>query len=138
MPSAFSREDVVSGLRYTCDVPGLEESYVEYAASWSRAEYRQMGETEDAAQWLPLLQRKLTAVHLLCSDGSYLDDPAALDETGLDRVDMRVYMWFAMTPWRARMDIADQGEASRRRLFATSVAAVTTATATNGTATAAA
>ena len=117
-------------MRYdTEDSPELGGSWVEYSDRWSRAEWRQLaagrtGETdaEQAATslaWLALVCAKTTGVHLLCGDGSYLDDPTELTEENLDRVEVATYLWWADTPWALRMDLTNRGNASRRRLWPT-------------------
>lgn len=113
----------------TKDSPELGGSWVEYSDRFSRAEWRQLaagrtGETdaEQAASslaWLALVRAKTTAIHLLCSDGSYLDDPVLLTEDNLDRVEVATYLWWADTPWALRMDLTNRGNASRRRLWPT-------------------
>ena len=118
-------------MRYTCDeVEG--DSFVEYSDRWSRAESRDIWQM-DADALLALLRAKLCATHLLCSDGTYLDEPSDLTEPELDRVDMRVYVWFSGTWVRCLNDLTDQGNASRRRLFATLAAVETQTTANHAT-----
>lgn len=120
-------------MRYTCDEPGLEGSWIEYTDSWSRAESRDVW-AMDGEMLLALLRTKLTTLHLLCADGGYLDNADDLTEAKLDAVDMRVYVWFSATWVRCLNDLTNQGNASRRRLFATSAAGETQTTTNSATA----
>ena len=117
-------------MRYdTPDDPELGGSWVEYSDRWSRAEWRQLaagrtGETDAEREasglaWLALVAAKTVGLHLLCADGSYLDDPAQLTEADLDRVEVATYLWWTDTPWALRTDLANRGNASRRRLLGT-------------------
>lgn len=106
-------------MRYEIDDPAGGGSFVEYSDAWSRAEQRAAWAAEDDTL-LDILRPKIVAMHLLCGDGGYLDSPADLTLEGIDRVDMRVFQWFAATWSVCLRDLANLGNAWRRQLFATS------------------
>jgi hypothetical protein len=124
-------------MRYTCDDPAAGGSFVEYSDRWSRGEQRTAWAAEDDAL-LDVLRPKIVAVRLLCADGHYLDDPAALTVEDLDAVDLRVFRWFAGTWVACLNDLANLGNAWRRQLFATSAPEPTVTPATKTETTAAA
>lgn len=121
-------------MRYDCDdpeQPELAHNFVEYSDSWSHGETRQAlagpkkGETEEQraerhAAWLELIKRKMLTVHMACTEGEPITDPATITEADLDRIDQRVYLWFSQT-WVAHLNyLGDLGNALGARLFASS------------------
>lgn len=106
-------------MRYSPEDEALAHNFVEYSDSWTRGEtktaYNKVG-----SEFLDLLKRKITAIHLDCLEGEPITDAAALTEDDLDRIDVRVYTWFSMT-WVAHLNnLADLGNALGRKLFALS------------------
>ncbi len=101
---------------------GTEEiagNWVDLADAWTRAEARDWYSGSLAANdtlWLPLLGRKLVAVHVRLADGTLIETPAALIER-FDDLDMRVTRWLARGIMDALKELFKLGEQQKRLLF---------------------
>ena len=106
-------------IRIKCTLPGLEGNWIDLSDTWSRAEimafYPAILQGNDEVT-LPLLQRKLSGVHLHLIDGALVTDPATLIET-FDQLDIRLARWFLAGVMAAIQAMISLGEAQRRLLF---------------------
>lgn len=98
----------------------LAGNWVDLADVWTRAEMREFyagSLTANDAVWLPILQRKLTTVHVHLADGTLVEDAATL-VARLDDLDTRLVRWLPTGVMAALQELLQLGEASRRLLFA--------------------
>lgn len=102
--------------KYTCDLPGLEDNFVEFSDSWSRKQLREFLELR-GEDYVNLVFSKLTACYLVCPDAEPITEPVKLDDETLDAVDMRLVGWLKDVPVRHVVNLQDVGEALRLRLF---------------------
>lgn len=81
-------------MRYNCDVPGLEGSWVDVSEQWTRGEILAYQKAQTPTQEMDWLQRKVTACHVQTIGGDPITDPAALTLETVDAsVDLRLF-WF--------------------------------------------
>ena len=102
--------------KYTCDIPGLEDNFIELSDSWSRREVRDFYQFKDT-EYLALLQSKLVACHLARPGAEPLTEPVAFDADVMDTLDMRIVHWVAGVPVAHVAGLGNLGEAPWARLF---------------------
>lgn len=106
-------------IRIECTLPELAGNWVDLSDVWTRREasdfYAAAIAGNDAVTF-PLLQRKLTAVHLHLADGTPVTDVAMLFER-FDDLDVRLARWLATNIMDALQRMLAMGEAQRRLLF---------------------
>jgi len=105
-------------MRYTCDEPGYETSFVEFSPRWSAGQVKRFFSESEGGDHLALLRDKITALHLDCAEGEPITDPANLTPEDFERVDFVVARWFSSAQVRIVADLSDLGEAAGRRLYA--------------------
>ena len=106
-------------IRIECTIDGLTGNWVDLSDVWSRAEMREWyaGALAGAdGVTLPILQRKLTGVHVRLVDGTLVEDAATLIEC-LDELDVRLVRWLSSGVMTALQEMMALGEARRRLLF---------------------
>ena len=69
------------------------------------------------AIWLPVLERKITAVHVHLTDGTLVEDAPTL-VARLDDMDTRLVRWLVAGVMAALQELLQLGKASKRLLFA--------------------
>lgn len=106
-------------MRYTCDIPGLEDNTLELSDAWSRAEVRQFWQYqgEDAEGYMALIQHKILAMNLTCIDAEPLTTADQFTSDNLDRLDFRAFEWLRWVPITHVRKLGELGEAARLRLF---------------------
>lgn len=81
-------------MRYNCDVPDLEGSWVDVSERWTRGEilaYQKAQTPEAEMEWI---RRKVVACHIQTINGDPITDPALLTLETIDtEVDLRLF-WF--------------------------------------------
>lgn len=103
-------------MRYQCDIPGLEHNFVEFSDSWSRAQ-RLAVRKATGDEWLTLLAKKITAMHMDCPDQEPLTTLEGVTNEAFQAIDTRVWDWFGWVP-AAHFNYLDSlGEGSGRRLL---------------------
>ncbi len=76
-------------LRYYCDIPGLEDNWVEVSEVWTLREVRAMlAATGD--EYYDLLHGKIEACHIERLGGEAITDPADITDEALEDVDLRL------------------------------------------------
>jgi hypothetical protein len=103
-------------LIYKCDIPGLEDNFIELSDSWSRKEVRSFWELKDDV-YLALLQSKLIACHLARPGDTPITEPVAFTAEVLDTLDWRIVRWASTVPVAHVQALGELGEALGRRLF---------------------
>lgn len=106
-------------IRIECTLPELAGNWVDLSDVWTRREasdfYAASLAANDAVTF-PLLQKKLTAVHLHLADGTPITDVATLFDR-FDDLDVRLARWLATNIMDALQRMLALGEAQRRLLF---------------------
>jgi hypothetical protein len=106
-------------IRIECTHPDLPDNWIGLSDAWSRGEilafYPAALQGNDEIT-LPILQRKLTSVHLHLVDGSLVEDAGELFER-FDQLDFRLARWFLAGVMDALKEMMSLGEAQRRLLF---------------------
>jgi hypothetical protein len=103
-------------MRYQCDIPGLENNFVEFSDAWSRAQRRALRQL-NGDTWLQLLAGNVIAIHLDCPDGEPLTTLEGVTNEMFEAVDMRVWDWFQFVPIAHVHNLDNLGETSGRRLL---------------------
>lgn len=103
-------------MRYQCDIPGLEQCFVEFSDHWSRKEVRDYFNTKGRA-YLDLLEKKMTGAFLICPDNAPIETAFRLDDETLDKLDIRLVHWVASVPFKHVQGLGELGEALALRLF---------------------
>jgi hypothetical protein len=110
--------------RYTCDIPGFEDCFIEFTDAWSRREIRKFYGTTDTddekEKWLSLIRHKIDVLHIKLMTGLTIDTPSQLTEEALDEMDIRLFHWMNAAIQKAPVDVSELGNAARRRLWDTS------------------
>ena len=75
-------------MRLECTVAGLEGNWLEIQDRWTRREARALFDALTADEWMPLLQGKVSACHLVNEDGDVLSDPASMTAEWLEGCDV--------------------------------------------------
>lgn len=107
-------------MRYTCDIPGFEDNYIELSERWTRREMA-TSRTATGDAYFALLQRKVTAIYLSRVDEATgnpidpIDNPSAFTTEAVDAVDYMVWRWVAYAVRRGLDDLYSLGEESARR-----------------------
>lgn len=105
-------------MRYTCDIQGLENCFVELSDRWSVDEaLRFWDETQPLADFHALICKKTIALHLECVDADPITGPVALTKEVIGAMDRRLLEWVRGVPHKHMREIADLGNASRLRLY---------------------
>lgn len=102
---------------YQCDIPGLEDNFIELSDFWSRREVRDFYTFKDES-YLALLQSKLIACRLSRPGALPLTEPVAFDADMMDALDMRIVYWVATVPVAHVAGLGNLGNALARRLSA--------------------
>ena len=108
-------------MRYTCDLPGFEDNYIEVSDRWTRGQASRVLSVQ-GDEYFKLISIKLTAVHLSRSgeDGTPIDPidkPSDFSETAIEGVDYMVWRWFATAIVKGVSDLYSLGEANASRWF---------------------
>ncbi|HHY54104.1 MAG TPA: hypothetical protein GYA08_01580 [Chloroflexi bacterium] len=106
-------------IRIECTLPELTGNWVDLSDVWSRAELREWyvgAIAGNDAVTLPILERKLTGVHVRLVDGTLVTDAATLIAR-LDDLDVRLILWLSGGVTNALKELMALGEAKRRLLF---------------------
>lgn len=106
-------------MRYKCDDPMFDGAFVEFAEQWSVRQRRALVEQE-GPEYVQTLASKITALHLPVIEGDPITDPAQFTVADIDRVDFRLFEWVKRQTLQLLIDLADLGEAYKRRLYGTS------------------
>jgi len=110
-------------MRYTCDIPGFEDCYIEFSDAWSRREFREFFKDtktdEDKESWLALVRHKIDVLHIKLMRGHAIDTPSEFTDDALDDMDVRLFKWLMSAILKAPSDISDLGKAAGRRLWGT-------------------
>lgn len=104
-------------MRYECDIPGLEDNFIELSDGWTRKEVRSFWEFQ-GAEYLALVLSKLIACHLTRPGQEHVTQPVALTSDLLDELDIRLVHWVSSVPVKHVSELGSLGEACGRRLFA--------------------
>lgn len=103
-------------MKYQCDIPGLEDCFVEFSDQWSRKQARDFFEAKDDV-YLDLVQSKIIDSRLDCPDGEPVTGQFRLDAETLDRIDFRLVIWLSTMPLVHVQSLGSLGEALARRSF---------------------
>lgn len=106
-------------MRYECDDPQFAGAFIEFSEQWSVRQRRVLVEAE-SDEYVQMLASKITALHLPVLEGDAITEPAQFDAENIDRVDFRLFEWVKRQTLQLLIDLADLGEAYRRRLYGTS------------------
>lgn len=102
--------------RYTCTEPGFETAFIEFAEAWSVRQRRSMIDAV-GEDYLALAREKITGIYLPAVEGEPLTTAADFTEANLDRLDVRLFTWLTTVSLKVLLDLADLGEAVRRRSY---------------------
>jgi hypothetical protein len=102
-------------MRYECDDPQFDGAFVEFSEQWSVRQRRALVEA-NGDEYVRLLASKVTALHLTVVEGEPITEPSQFDQQNLDRVDFRLFEWVNRQTVQLLLDLAELGEAYRRRL----------------------
>ena len=108
-------------MRYTCDLPGFEDNYIEVSDRWTRGQASRVLSVQ-GDDYFKLISMKLTAVYLSRSDEAGaaidpIDKPSDFSETAIEGVDYMVWRWFATAIVKGVSDLYSLGEAHASRWF---------------------
>lgn len=104
--------------KYTCDIEGLENCFIEMSDRWSVDEaLRFWDETQPIEEFHALVCKKTVALHLECVDAPPITEPVALTREIVGAMDRRLLEWARGVPAKHMREIANLGEASRLRLY---------------------
>ena len=104
-------------LEATGDLAG---NWIDVSDVWTRSEMRDWYAGVLAGKdtvWLPILELKLTGVHVHLADGSLVEAAPAF-VAQIDDLDMRLVRWLSSGLMAAIQELLHLGEAQRRLLFA--------------------
>jgi hypothetical protein len=104
---------------YTCDDPQFAGAFVEFSEQWSVRQRRALI-TETGEEYVQLLAAKIEALHLPAVEGEPITEPAQFNQENIDRIDIRLFEWVRRQTVQLLVDLAELGEAYRRRLYGTS------------------
>jgi hypothetical protein len=100
-------------MRYTCNVPGFENCFVEVSERWTRGDVKNFFALK-GEEYLTLLRAKIVAIHL-DTDSTPIDDAEKLTSDAADNVDYMLWRWFSVAVQKGVDDLYAMGEASARR-----------------------
>lgn len=106
-------------MRYECDDPEFAGAFVEFSERWSVRQRRALMEG-GGAEYVALLASKIEAIYLPTVEGDPITEPAQFDQENVDRIDIRLFEWVKRKTVQLLLDLAELGEAYRRRLYGTS------------------
>ena len=104
-------------LEATGDMAG---NWIDISDVWTRAEMRDWYAGVLAGKdtvWLPILERKLTGVHVRLADDTLVENASTFVKR-IDDLDTRLVRWLSSGLMAAIQELLHLGEAQRRLLFA--------------------
>lgn len=99
-------------MRFTCNIPGLEDNWIEFSDVWTRGEGKDLFTLPEKQAFDKYFARKAVTCHLEQVDGEPLTDPKAIAYEGLDNVDARVFGFVARALFSAYTEQQRLGNAS--------------------------
>ena len=106
-------------MRYDCDDPLFEGAFVEWVDLWSVRQRRALIDA-DGDEYVQLLADKMVGLYLPTVEGDPITEPAQFTQENVDRVDFRLFEWVKRMSMQLLLDLANLGEAYRRKLYGTS------------------
>lgn len=103
-------------MRYSCDIPGLEDCFVEFSDQWTRKQAREFYDLKDDA-YLDLVSSKVVDSRLACPDADPITGKFRLDAETMDRIDFRLVTWLSTLPNRHVGQLGELSLALARRLY---------------------
>lgn len=103
-------------MRYTCDIPGLTDCFVEFSDQWTRKQARDFYDVKDDA-YLDLVASKVVDSYLACPDAEPITGKFRLDAETLDKIDFRLVTWLATLPNYHVGQLGELSLASARRQY---------------------
>ena len=73
-------------MKYTCDVPGLEDNWIEIEDKWTRRETKELDGIQDE-RYFEVLRAKTISCHLVDDDGNVITKPEGITDDAFDAFD---------------------------------------------------
>jgi len=100
-------------MRFICNIPGLEQNWVEFSEVWTRREGKELFDLPEKAAFDKFFPLKATACNLEQVDSVVVfTDPQAVKYDGLDDMDARVFGFLSRALFSAYLETQRLGNAS--------------------------